>query len=407
MNILSINRINTQDHNSYWQRTNSNRLSYGLKLQAPLKADTVSFGCTVKFDKILESTAEKNNQKLLETATVYMDILESIAMKLGGAGVSFDRAYSEPNSIKSAESIVSKIKRSKTFKIPDRIRGTIYCKKIYDLSVLFDQILPELEKRGYIISDAEIPLKEAMKRGYKPSDEEIKRGEIIYPDVDIRLNRASTNASSLPENLKYSLSEPQSSGYEDIQIRLTKKDAAKKTSMQQKTLHELIILTGPEYARTKHYESEKIYSYTRQFKELNIFNNGKEDDETILLIKGYKDIVLKMFSTEITQKLYENAKSQDIYGIVKTMPISLSSDDEKTLTECYDEMERLTKKYYKDMIETKAKSEKARETFMAEKKEDLERLAEVRKGLTEAIEFYKNYPASANDTKKKTKDLIL
>ena len=376
---------------------------FGIRMAKPLEKDTVSFKAYVKFEKILETTADKTNQKLLATATIYMDVLESIAMKLKDYGVSFDRKYCEPNAIKSAKSVVSKIKRAKTFKIPDRIRGTLYSKNIYDLSILINHILPELEKRGYIVAQTETSLEEAIKRGYKPNANEIKKGEVLCPDIDIRLDNELLNTEALPKNLEYYVGKPQASGYEDIQIRLLLQKGLEHRSSVNNTLHELIILVGPEYAKTKHDESDKIYNYIRQFKELNIYNNSRTNSETISLIKRYIELISKMFSTEISQKVYENAKNFDIYGIKKAMPISLSEDDEKTLTGYYDSLEKLTKEYYK-VLESKSKSEKSKEILNKQRKEDQERLAIIRKGLTDAVDFYKNKYNKQNTTKKKAKN---
>lgn len=393
MQVLQINPISIINQTQIKQSQYCN--VFGLRMQNTIKQDTVSFRGAVKFEQFVEKTAQKNNEKLLEPATIYMDILESIAMKLSYLGVSFDRDYCEPNAIKSAKSVVSKIKRAKTFLIPDRIRGTLFCKNIYDLSIIFNNILPELAKRGYSIADTEVPLQDALKRGYIPNQEEISRGSVIYPDVDIRLDNTLVQAEALPENLKYSLSKPQPSGYEDVQIRLKKS-----TGYGNNTLHELIIIIGPKYAEVKHDESAKIYNYTRQFKELNIFN--RSNDETVALIKRYTDLISKMFSTEISQKIYENAKSCDIYGIKEPMPISLNEDDEKILTDYYDSIEKHTKEYYKKAIEAKFKNEKAKKILKKEKQEDMERLALIRKGLTDAVDFYRNQYNKPNDKKKKT-----
>lgn len=395
MNVLFVSRINFLNLTPPCKQAHKNDVSYGLRMQKPITSDTVSFK-GLRFDKILEGSATKTNERLTTSATIYMDILESIAMKLKNFGVSFDRDYCEPNAIKSAKSVISKIKRSKTFIIPDRIRGTLYCKNIYDLSVLFNQILPELKKRGYEVALTEVPIQDALKRGYIPKADELEKGSVIYPDVDIRLDNTLVQAEALPDNMKYSLGKPQPSGYEDVQIRL-KKTAGSNSN----TLHELIIIVGPKYAEAKHDESDRIYSYIRQFKELYLINTGKNDDETMAKLKRYMDLISKVFSTEITQKIYENAKSADIYGIVKPMPISLNDDDESILTSYYDDIEKITKEYYKKMIEAKAKTPKVQERLKKEKNEDMAKLALIRQGLTEAYDFYKDYPNKTNTKKKK------
>ncbi len=395
MQILKINPI-TIFNQQQARRADYSR-PYGLRMQKPIEKDTVSFKGTVKFENFIEKTVANNNKNLSEIATIYMDVLESIATKLKDFGVSFDREYCEPNAIKSVPAVLSKMKRQKTFKILDRVRATLYCKNIYDLSILFYKILPELAKRGYIVAYTEMPLQQAIIRGYTPNEDEIKNNEAMCPDVDIRLDRALLQTDALPLGVIHFIGKPQMSGYEDIQIRLIKQ-GPKKLQLSKNPFHELIILTGPEYAKTKHEESKRIYSYTRQFKELHIFNHA--NSETLELIKRYTDLISKIFSTEISQKIYENAKNYDIFGIKKRMPISLSTDDEKILTSYYDSIEKLTKEYYKTMISAKSKNEKAKHTLEVEKKEDLERLAVIRKGLSDAVEYYRNYPYDKKENKK-------
>ncbi len=407
MQVLQINPISFFNNN----QTNQSQHcpSFGLKMQKPLESDTVSFK-GFRFDKVLEATAHSNNEKLKIPAKNFMAILQAIAIDLKDYGVSFNKSLCEPNSIKSPKSVVSKIKRSRTFKVPDRIRGTLYCKNIYDMSVLFKRILPALEEQGYFVADTEIALEEAMKRGYQPTPEEIKKGVVNYPDIDIRLNDEDyenpiRNIESIPDNMKYCIGKPQPSGYEDIQIRLEKTDGTKKTK-KAKFWHELIILVGEEYDKTKHNESEHIYAYTRQFQELNLYNN-EDSEKTVQLIKWCISRIKRIFSNEITQKVYENAKSKDLYGETEEyLPITLTEDDKSTLTKCYNKIMSLTEEYYKQKKKSKSDNEKAQNAIKREEKEDLERLGAIREGLTKAVDFYKNYNETSNNKKKKTKNNV-
>ena len=408
MQVLQINPISLFNQTNI---TQSKRCpSFGLNRQKPLEKDTVTFR-GVKFAQVLEATAQINNEKLKIPAKNFMAILQVIAIELKDYGVSFNRELCEPNSIKSAKSVVSKIKRSRTFKVPDRIRGTLYCKNIYDMSVLFKRILPALEDYGYYVADMDVAVEEAMKRGYKPTEEEIKKGMISYPDIDIRLSvddidNPIRNIEAIPDDKKYCLGKPQPSGYEDIQIRLVKIDGDKtkaKKQRKQNFWHELIIIAGEEYDKTKHNESEHIYAYTRQFQELNLYNN-KDSEDIVKLIKWKISKIKKIFSNEITQKVYENAKSKDLYGETEEyLPITLTTEDETTLTKCYNKIIDLTKDYYEQKKEGKSESEKALNTIKREEKEDLERLDDIRQGLTDAVDFYRNQYNKTSTAKKKSK----
>ncbi|MCQ2744190.1 MAG: hypothetical protein MJ230_05280 [bacterium] len=390
MHILPLNSINTNKFNNNKYSNNSVvNSNFGLKMEKPLLADTVSFKAKNTMLNFFEKQAAVNNSKLVGEATVYMDTLEAIANKLKDSGVSFNREYCEPNAIKSATSVVSKIIRAGVLKVPDRIRGTLYFSDIYNLNTLINKILPEFSKRGYVIAEVPMSIEESMKRGKMPTDEDIKKGYVLLPDMDLRLAGIAEKRNQLPENLKYSLGNPQPSGYEDIQIRFSKiNDNVKRK--KNENLHELIILIGPNYAQTKHDESEKIYKYTRCFKELNIFNKKDSNNIAIEKIKRYSDLVTKLFSTEITQKVYENAKNHDMYGISKEMPISLSKADEATLTNYYDAIESLTKDYYNAILSKKSNNKSYVARIKNERQADLEKLAWIRQGLTDAVDFYKN-----------------
>jgi len=117
-----------------------------------LNADTVTFtggipkvGMTIADH--LEARVAADSERLNRIATVYLDVLESVSFRLKDKGFAFDRAYCELNPVKSPTSYVSKIKRSKTFKVPDTIRATIYCSDPYDLTKLSEGLLPEMQKR--------------------------------------------------------------------------------------------------------------------------------------------------------------------------------------------------------------------------------------------------------------------
>ena len=147
-----------------------------MKLAKPLSKDTVSFGCKTRIADFAKESVKKDELRLRRLATTYLDILESVAIKLKDFGVSFDRAYCEKNPVKSADSYVSKLVRAGS--VPDQIRATLYVKNPYDLSVLNDHILPELEKRDFIIAKTQMKIEDLMKRGYIPDS--TKKGKKTY-----------------------------------------------------------------------------------------------------------------------------------------------------------------------------------------------------------------------------------
>jgi len=386
MNILPVSYPKIFNNSSVQHRKKSNEISFGIKISANniVPENNILSNCRVPFIDFVEYSANKHNKKLKVPAANYLTDVGVIATMLEPLGVSFDRAYCEPNAIKSGKTVADKVLRSGTLIIPDRIRATLYNKNIYNMEILFNHILPEFEKHGYEIAYVEKSLDYALMKGYTPSQKDIEHGYMLCPDIDIRLNRKYVeNIESIPQKYKYSLGEPQESGYEDIQIRFIKSDG----NSHPMALRELIILSGPEYAKAKHDESENIYSYTRQFKKLNILNS-KNKDETIELLKQYIKNITDIFSYEITQKLYGNAMSFDRVGIKGGKSITISERDEKDLTENYNNIEKITRLYYKGLLESASNSEEYK-IYSRHKDADLDRLGNIRSGLTKAIKFYK------------------
>lgn len=383
MNILPVSYTKVCNTNSVQYNKKLNEISFGIK-NASDKTSKPDRSLRVPFIDFVEDSATKHNHALKIPAENYLKDIENIAKAFSDIGITFDLEYCKPNAIKSGKTVASKILRSKTFVIPDRIRATLYNKNIYDMDILFNKILPEFEKLGYVIAYIEMPLEDILKRGYNPSKKDIEKGCVLYPDIDVRLNKKYIeNVEAIPKQYKYSLGEPQESGYEDIQIRFTKRDGYSNPI----ALRELIILTGAEYAKTKHFESENIYSYTRQFQELNILNS-RNKDESIGLLNQYIKNIKDKFSNEITKNLYSNAMSYDRFGIKDSMSISIHDEDERNLTENYNNIEKITRKYYKKMLELAANPEEYR-SISVQKNADLERLAIIRRGLTKAVSIYK------------------
>ena len=122
----------------------------------------------------------------------------------------------------------------------------MYCKNIYDLSVLKEQIIPEFAQRGFLLAPKEVSLEKLESTGYIPTKTEQKRGYVIKRDLDIRLDNEQIT-KTVPEYASY-ISKPQDSGYEDIQLRFIRSYDTKENPLQ----HELIIIPGENYAKAKH-----------------------------------------------------------------------------------------------------------------------------------------------------------
>lgn len=386
MNILPVSYSNFYNASAVLNRKKQNNINFGININTRelIRTNTIqSNNGTFMYD-FVERSAKQYSKTLKIPAEHFLNDVEKITDILNPYEVSFDREYCEPNVIKSGGTAAKKVLRSKTFRIPDWLRATQYSKNIYDMDILFNHILPAYKNLGYTVAEVEMPLEDAMKRGYTPSKEDIENGYVKLPDIDIRLDEEEIeNIQAIPKRYKYSLGKPQESGYEDIQIRFVKKKGG---HSKQSLLHELIILTGPEYARVKHEESEKIYSYIRQFKELNILNS--EDKNTVKLIRDRIKVVKETFSDEITKKLYGNAMSLDMTGEKSGRSISINKKDEKDLTANYNIIDKITIKYYKDLLNnTQNPQEKA--CIETQKNADMQKLGEIRRGLTKSLEFYK------------------
>ena len=212
------------------------------KYSHTLVNDTVSFGNISRAVNTvadhLQAQVAADSGRLSRIATTYLDVLESVAFRLKDKGFLFDRAYAELHPVKSPEAYTSKIMRSGHFKVSDTIRSTLYCNNSYDLSLLNDSLLPEMEKRGFILSTTEKSIKDLIKRGYLPNSLEASdlNKKITVPDLDIRLDNVSEQVTKLSPDLRYSISKPQKSGYEDM---LNQEDS-KESEMRFENLMEFI-----------------------------------------------------------------------------------------------------------------------------------------------------------------------
>ncbi len=395
MNTISINPLRII-HNQAQKNYLNNSPVIQPKFAQTLERDTVSFTARpTQISDFVEKGVSDNMYRLQRIATTYLDVLESVALRLKDQGFSFDRAYCELNPVKSPKAYTSKVVRSGKFKVPDTIRATLYCNNIYDLDTL-NTLLRGMKLRGYVVSDTDMPIKELIKRGYKPTQEELKNvnAEKIVPDLDIRLEDVTEQLPKLEEKFQYSIGKPQKSGYEDIQIRFVRDFDKKKNPVQ----HELIILFGPNYSQAKHLESEKVYSFLRLFDELNM----KFTDNTLgshsQKANRYIDLIQQMFRGKVSEKLFLNAKNKDLYDIKEEVPITFSETDKKMFESYFSGLKDRLASCYKEEKNYAKVSESALKQLNSDLRHDRTLLKKIQDNLRETIEYF-NHKSGLKETK--------
>ncbi len=364
-----------------------------------LAKDTVSFTGGNKMVDCVENSVLKSMDRLNRIATVYLDILESVAGKLKNKGVKFDRVYCEKHPVKSPKSCTSKIVRSGSFVVPDIIRATVYMDDPYNLSILNDELLPELAKRGYIIPKVEMTVADLKKRGYIPKAKEQDSDLIKVPDLDIRLSNVLEQRDKLKPEYRYAISEPQCSGYEDIQMRLVREYDKKKNPTQ----HELIILFGPQYAKVKQFESTYIYEHLRKFKELNFRKNRVGQSSYTKISDRYIELIEKMVRENISQKLYENAKNKDLYNIKSEIPITFTEDDLKIFEQYFTKLNEKILWYYRDAKKFIKTDKSSQNQLYRESKADRDKLKIIHDNLLETVKMFmtgKSFDEVLNEAEK-------
>lgn len=373
MNILSLNYFNLPKYSNNTQaKQASSANSYGLKMQAPISADTLSF----KAAKFKDAMKMSPCNRLEGKANIFLDIVESIAKKYEDRGVSFSRKYCELNVIKSGESYCNKIARSSSIDIRDPIRATLFSKNITDMTLLND-ILKDFEARGLVLFEDRIPIGKMVAKGYVPNKND--KDFIIVPDLDIRLSDGQEGVINLPDKLKFCYGKPQKSGYEDIQMRLV--DKYDKSPIKQ----ELIILTGEQYAIAKHREYENVYKITRKLDGLSFVKYDEEGNEQLKLIKRYITLIKQLCTTEISQKLFENAKNKDIYNIDNVIEIKITDKDIQTLRNYFEEMRKNIELFYANIKKTIPGDRKAQYAINKELKQSLADCLSIEKELITSV----------------------
>ncbi len=376
MNILPIN--NFQIYSGIQTKTIKKETS--PTVTSPM-CNMVSFGQAQKFGDFFLHQLKKTSRKMQvqENSNLFSAASSSIAKSLEGKGVTYNEAYNSISPIKSEDSYWSKVQRS-GFDVRDEIRRTFFCKNAYDLTVLED-IINKYSDLGYAISPINIPVEKMVEKGYVPSKSELKKGFVELPDIDIRLDR--NNIAKFVPTLNGYISEPQKSGYEDIQLRFIKKSDTRNPNPIK---HELIIIFGENYAKAKHFESEKIYKYTRQLNELKFYRSTKS--EGLKKRTGeYIDAIKTKLNLGISQKLFASANSLDVKKIDNEMLINVSEQEIKELVKYFNKLREKGHNYY-EIAEQRAKTPARLKKIKQEHEADSKLLAYIRKNLEESITFF-------------------
>ena len=362
---------------------------------SPLSADTVSFtGAKDKAAKAVKKQVESKAVTLLDfigaryeeldvpryerISDLYHNTLSAVCTRLSNLGFTYDEAYNSQCPVKSVDSYLSKMKRSKSFTVLDPVRGTIYNKDLYNLDNL-TAFLNEMRAAGYIPYKTDVPLVKLLKRGYIPSVEDLQSGAktVKVTDLDFRLNNEQLDVENMPEQLRPFVSGPLKSGLEDIQLRFIRtcdKD------VPNPVYHELLLMFGPHSTLAKHQEHRDVYQWVRLFDEIEV-----PLEETSLQTHSgkaltYMDRISEMFRGKVSQKLFLNAKNKDCLGINEESKIGFTEEDLKLFRGYFSGLNDRMRSVYKGMGRSRA--------VLAMKERDMERIATIRAGLKDTINIY-------------------
>lgn len=317
-----------------------------LKPFQGLSADTVSFSGSHTIQDTVEHIYLANADRYKKYAEEFFEALRNTVKELSDYGYSFDEEYAMRNPVKSVKSMSSKIIRSGSFDVPDIIRTTVFNKNLYDLELVNNRFLPLMEKNGFLLAK--------------------QNGKL---DIDYRLE---------------GIGKPQPSGYEDIQMRFIKKNGGK-----NKVKHELITLFGPNYAKAKHEESEKVYGILRQFKELHMdCTENVEIGSHAFKANRYINLISDMITSKISKKLYSNAKNKDYYGIDDVAKVHFTDENKSLLTNYFNGLNDNVKDYYKEKFDTAKSSMIAKIQLKKDKSDDIALINYIRNMLNETIKYF-------------------
>ena len=404
---------------------------------------------TYTFEEALIHQFVLNNPELTALGRVYHAVLKDIAAN----NPIFKVCENIEHLVKSPESMAEKIRRSGNMKVPDTIRSTVFYRDLYNFENLLT-LLSEMKESGYIVHKVPVKVSALMDKGYFPFDEEkmissylnnpkdrtvrntvkeffedngydvkavralldefkalgrepnkeefleaFSKLEKMVPDIDIRLQQSKVTpeqVKKLPEMLRYCISSPQSSGYEDIQIRFVREyvnagnDAAQKAKKPKddQVPHELIVLFGENYYKAKTRESEFVYSHLRKFDALTVkryLDRAKFDDVTEKL-KATISSVERLFRREVSSKEFRNAKNLDYVGSNVEEKIIFTEEDKKALDTYHDILLKEINLPYK---KAKSKMRQSRRYSLDNSRDrDIATINEIYNGLKDTIEKY-------------------
>lgn len=409
-----------------------------------LNKDTVTFT-----HKIIEDTVWHNFvqevPRLKRIATTYLNATEAIANKLKEDGIYFVREMFEETAVKEPDSKLSKVSRSKTFEVRDAIRTTLFSKNPYDLTVLFEKIIPEYGKSGYQIANIPTSIGNLMERGYVPVDEErligkffeiehtkeshnkyfrelkklgydyddtkkflatyYKEGrtpnkeefiEIVkslkkeMPDIDVRLKKKRINMDGLPDEYKYFIGKPQKSGYEDIQIRFIR-DIDKENP--KPVYHELLIQFGPTYNRNAYKEHKMVYEPLRLFDELHIPVDTPVKGEVNFKdypekgVEKFISDIKDMFRSGVSKKLINNGKNEDFFRNTEdNEEIFFTDKDIEKFERRFKNIKGFLREYYNQETDRARISSLATDQIEKDFKDDLKKINKIQKELKKTID---------------------
>ena len=362
---------------------------------SPLSVDTVSFtGAKDKAAKAAKKQLESKAVTLLDfigaryeelevprferISEAYHNTLSAVCTRLSNLGFSYDEVYNSQCPVKSVDSYLSKMKRSKSFTVLDPVRATIYNKDLYNLDNL-TAFLNEMREAGYIPYKTDVPLVKLMKRGYIPSVEDLQSGAktVKVTDLDFRLNNEQLDVENMPEPLRPFVSGPLKSGLEDIQLRFIRtcdKD------VPNPVYHELLFMFGPHSTIAKHQEHRDVYQWVRLFDEFEV-----PLEETSLQTHSgkaltYMERISEMFRGKVSQKLFLNAKNKDCLGIQEESRIVFTEEDLNLFRGYFNGLNDRLRSVYKSL----GRSQEVKEM----KRRDFERFATIREGLKDTINLY-------------------
>ncbi|MBO5385497.1 hypothetical protein J6A64_04200 [bacterium] len=362
---------------------------------SPLSADTVSFtGGVDKVSKAAKKQVQKSTVTLLDfigaryeeldvprferISEQYHNTLSAVCNRLSHLGFSYDEAYNSQCPVKSVDSYLSKMKRSKSFTVLDPIRGTVYNKDLYSLDNL-TAFLNEMREAGYVPYKTDVPLVKLMKRGYIPTVEDLQSSAktVKVTDLDFRLNNEQLDVENMPEQLKPFVSGPLKSGLEDIQLRFIR---TCDIDVPNPVYHEFLLMFGPHSTIAKHQEHRDVYQWVRLFDEIEVplEQTGLQTHSGKALT--YMDRIREMFRGKVSQKLFLNAKNKDCLGISEESKIAFTDEDLKLFKGYFSGLNDRIRSVYRTLGRSKA--------VLEMKERDMERVATIRAGLKDTINLY-------------------